>query len=414
MDSMIVDLTGPEAWISMFGTRGPAAESSSEFSLPWAVAFQYRDGSLLKLAGEDLRDLAEDDGTILFDCLHEDLHRIQDEKAREQIIRTFWDAIRLNTAERRQLPVGQRAVAHAIVPYQYPQPLLESFRAVCVSEERDLVLRGFINEAVAVVVGFVRSPYFIAETSGVTAARICLVVTDVPDDTMVICFDYRKELPAHCFIRIQDFFRTSCVGLAERMRSAAWLSDTHGLFSLASARLGEEQSVELERALGRVVGPMVVRNPIEDVRELRRSGATYLAACCLGRGEGDEEFVISAAADIGVQMNRESIYPIVRREASVGEREYPHEAVTIFKLNQLPEHELEVNLYSGFSGWVDDSVRLASARISVKELASQLNKAELIVTVNLKAVGHGVFRVDRAFDGRSLATGEFTLPGLVA
>lgn len=416
MDSMIVDLTGPEASVSVRGKRGSSAGAPSEFTLPWAVAFRYRDSALLELAGEDVRNLVEDDDTILFDRLHEDLHRIQDAETQEKIIRTLWDAIRRNAAELKLLNSGGRAVAHVIVPYQYPQPLLESFREVCTTEERDIVLRGFINEAVAVAVGFVRSPYFSSDTSGMTSARICLIATDVPDDTTVVCFDYRKELPNRYFIRIQDFFHAPCASLAERMRSAAWLSGTHGLFSLATPRLGEEQSADLERALSRVVGPMVIRNTIDDVHMLKRNGATHLAACCLGQAKGNEEFVISAAADIGVQMNRRSIYPMVRREGVMGEREYPHEAVTIFKLNKLPDHELEVNLYGGFSGWVDESVQLASARISVEELAVQPKKSdlELIVTVKLESVGQGEFKIDRARGGVSLAVGEFTLPGLVA
>ena len=413
-DVTTVDLTRPEATVRVTGRRGRSAGAPVELTLPWAVAFRLQGSAVRGFAGDDLSNLLEDSETILFDRLHEDLPRIQPKSAK-RIVSTFWEAVRSKLRQRGLLDLDGKLKVHVIVPYQYPQTLLESVREGCAGAEPAVLLQGFINEALALVMGFVRSPYFTSDTSGMTSARICLMTIEAGDLCNVVCFDYFKEQPARHFIRIQDFFKATCAELPARLKSTTWLDSTHGMFCLTPRELAEEHRKELEQTLNSATRPMVIRHSVNNAHELTLAGGTHLAACCLGQGESGDDFVISTAIDIGVQVNQSSMYALVRREGLAGERAYPHERVETFKLSRLSENDLEVNLYSGFSESLTDCVQLSSARIPVKDLSlsQKRSSAELTIAVSLDSPGHGTFGINRALDGQILAKGEFTLPGLI-
>jgi hypothetical protein len=312
----------------------------------------------------------------------------------------------------------RQAVGYVIPNRRFPLTLLESFREECADDEI-CKLAGFAHEALALVIGFIRSNIFqeaAVEIDSSVPTTLCLVMTYDEDDIDVVCFDYYRTAPANHRILIRDFFNTTCAGLAESLRGSDWLGEPSVLFSLETPSLPENQQALLNTTLDAVSLNLWNRRcSALDAHELKIEGCAYIARCSVGRGEIANQYIIETSYQIGMQINQKQFHPVLTKEELSAVKEFPQTFRRAFKLKGKAGNEMRISFYSGYVGWINDSTPLGQLRLSKNELTilSRNASAALLVSVTLDAPGSGQCRLELLPGKRLIGDLPFRLSGLV-
>lgn len=409
--AIVVDLTSAEVVAAAVPEASRPFDMSPEVKFPCAVAFRLQEGELKSFAGKQLVNLVEDDQTILFDYLHEDLHRLEDAELQDHLIETLWQALFDSATETNLISPPGKTLAFLTTPITYPQTLLERFRRRC-GQKDGLVLGGCINEALALTIGFLRSPYLSEVKDGPEPRKFNLLVATA-SGVEVVAITYRKVAGStRHHVGIREFFRTSYEKLAARLQGFGGPRSTDSLISLESNSTDSQQRATLEIVLPST--GFSVRHQTDDADWLKGVGAAYIAKCSLGHGDIEAEFFITAPTNIGVQLNQRVVCPVVHKDDLIKLEQFPYQASRTFAIRGASQQDVEINLYSGFSSRVAESVLLASGAFPARELNSKRNSAvNLVVSVILESAGSGVFKIGLPSGEPVTSDRRFTLPGLV-
>jgi hypothetical protein len=418
---LILDLTSPVARAVLVDGVGGEVPPGG-LRLPWRVALRLEGDEILTLAGDEVADTRSDGRSLVFDRLDLDLQRIGDEQLQFDLAGGFWHTLCRRLEEHGMLEDGGHAAGYVITPHSYTPTLLRNFRAACASEPR-MMVAGFVDEALALALGFVRSEHFdraVVEDGSSAHTSFCLVTAVGSEQVEVTYFNYCEEAAPRRRrrIEIRDFFRATSGDLGARLRSRQWPQELTGLFSelalIADRELPDVVRSDIERALAGA-GCTPSRYGVADLQRLKAGGVSVLANSALGRGDESCEYEVEAAVGIGVQVSREEICPVLPPETLARLHDFPHTARKAFRLRAGPSERLELRLCCGFTGRADEALTLGSVALNPGDLGAlrPSSPADLVVTVSLDTPGGGDFSVSTFPEGVEIGRASFTLPGLI-
>lgn len=395
--------------------RGWQLESGMDMTPTLAVRLD-EPGTLRVLAGEEAMEAREDNSTLIFEQPARDLPLIEDAELQALLLSGFWRSVGQGLTSRGLMRAGEQAVGYVVPPYCFPLPLLESLRASCAGES-PLKLVGIVQEAAALVLGFLRSEAF-QPGAPVAAAdapvTICLVVASEEQAVDVVCFDHARVTPTRHRVLIRDFFQTTCAELSARLRDCDWLGTFSLLVIVEDPALPQSAQSALDAPLQAITDGVArrhLRTPAASEMKLR--GGAHVALCAAGVAPDEQEYDVAHACHIGLQIDQQHFQPVIHKEAWAGLTEFPHLAAQAFRLRGSPGNALRLNFYSGYSTRVADAVPLGHAMLGQEELAQLSGAAALAAAVRLDAPGGGEFLLGLLPENRALRRQAFTLPGLV-
>jgi hypothetical protein len=409
-------------WTRSAGRVGVLSESvhgwqlESELNLAPRLVVRHGQGNALRvLAGEQATEARADANTLIFEQPARDLPHIEDPELQTSLLSGFWSALGQNLVERGLLRFDKQAVGYVVPPHRFPQPLLERFRASCAGDG-PLKFSGSVDEAAALVIGFVRSEAFHPEESDRLSdvpIKVGCVVGVEEQMVDVVFFDYTRAARAVHRIVIRDFFQTSCAELSTRLRECDWL----GAFSLLVLIEGPALSATAQAALNAplqalAVGATYERRSLSNASQLKLRGAAHVALCATGYATDEPVYEVSHACHVGMQIDQQHFQPIISKQSWTELAEFPYLAAQAFHLRGMPGNALRLNLYSGYSTMVADAVPLGHTMLWQEDLA-QLAGAALTATVRLDAPSSGEFVLGVMPENYILRRQPFTLPGLV-
>lgn len=411
---VIADLARDAARVGLAALGDQSVEVPAEFALPQRVALVLGDAGIVALAGGAAAGARTDAHTLVFNRLQKSLPRVGDSELRSRLAAANWGAL-CEELTGRGLVGPEGCVGYVIPHHLSTQPLLEEFRAACAASSVRPV--GFVHEAAALALGFVRSPLLTKTLDGGGGrATFCLLVASDESEVDVVCFDYSAEHPPRRELLIRDFFHADCAGLSKSLEGRSWAA---GITHLVSV---EDEAVEAESlaplvALFKADGARVEKRRFKAsaARRLKIGGAAHVARCCHGRGGAGEEYSISNAYGIGVQTDRKRFHPIIDGLTASAVEDFPRRAEQTFALRGQPGAQLRLDLRCGYSDRVAETIPLGVATVGVSDLARRAGRGEAVnVAVTLDAPGAGQFTLESATTRRPLASLPFVLPSLVS
>ena len=411
---IIADLTREVARVGLAALDDPTVEVSADFGLPQRVAIRQEEAGLITLAGEEEASVRSDARTLVFNRLHKLLPRVGDAELRSRLIGALWRALCEELEKSGLVRPEGNCVGYVIPHHLSTQPLLEEFRAVCAGASVQPV--GFVHEAAALILGFVRSPLFpkVFPTGG-ERATICLVVAYDEMGVDVACFDYSDARPPRRELVIRDFFHSTCVGLKKALEGRAWSGAVTHLISVEDEEVAGGALAALVAVLQGDDGAAAKKRfQTPGAHRLKIKGAAYVAQCCHGRGDPAAEFSISSAYNVGVQIDLKRFHPIMDGQQASMVYDFPRRAAQTFALQGQPGGELRLNLCCGYSERMAEAIPLGVMGVATGELARGAGRgAAVTVAVTLDAPGGGQFMLETPETGRPLGSQSFVLPSLV-
>lgn len=415
---IVVDWKSREARVAIFAERFPGFELLSEFSTSTRCVICYEhSGVISNRAGADAVDIQEDERTIVFDRLGRDLSRIDDPELQTELLNCFWHELHQELLQRRILVEGQAAPVFVIPPVRFPPALLERFRVEC-AKETPLRLIGFINPAVALVLGFLRSAEVsgqLVQIVGQDQATVCLVVASGELTVDVVCFDYAFASPRQHRILVRDHFQTTCEGLLSRLQKCDWLGSFSRLVVIEDLTLPQSAQSTLNVPLDAISDAVTPHHrKLANASQLSLKGAAHVALSATGRAPDEQLYEIMRACHIGLQIDKQSFEPIIAKNSWKTETEFPLFAAQTFRVLGRPGDALRLNLYGGYSTRVADAVPLGQTMMAQEELAELTVAGVFTAVVRLDTPDSGEFVLGILPENRALSRQSFSLPGLVS
>lgn len=413
----MADWTCGAALVGIFaeGVRGWLLES--ELSLPARLAVRQEQADVLRvMAGEEAAEAREDAGTLVFEQPARDLPLMEDPELQTLLLAGFWRALTSELLLRGLLRDGEQAAGYVVPSHRFPLPLLECFRAAGAGE-RPLKLSGFVREAAALVLGFLRSEAFRSEAGAMQSGApltICLVAPSDEQAVDVACFDYERETPTCQRVLIRDFFQTTRAEASERLRDCDWLGGLSLLVLVEHPALHASAQSAFRATLEAVAaGVACPRWQLDTAPKLKLYGGAHVALCAAGRAPDEQEYDISHVCHIGLQIDQQHFRPIVTKDAWSHLTGFPHLAAQAFRLRGHPGNAMRLNFYSGYSTRVADAVPLGHTILRQEDVTRLTGPATLTAAVRLDTPGSGEFLLGLLPENRVLCRQAFTLPGLV-
>lgn len=411
---IIADLTRAEARVGLATLGESAVEVPDDFRVPQRVAVRQGATGLSTVGGEAAADARADAHTVVFNRLHKLLPRMGDAGLRSRLAAAAWGALCLGLERRGFVEPATRAAAYVIPHHLSTQTLLEEFRTACAGASVRPV--GFVHEAAALVLGFVRAPLLPeAFPAGDQRATICLVVAYDETGVEVACFDHSAAGTARRRLLIRDFFHTTCVGLKKALEGRPWAGAVTHFVSVEDegVRGGAlEALIEVLQSGG--AGATKKRVQTQGAHRLKIEGAAYVAQCCHGRGDPSEEYSVSNAYSVGVQVDSKRFHAVLDGQEASAADHFPRRASQTFALQGQHGGKLRLNLCCGYSGRISEAIPLGDVVLPAGEFGRGVSrKPAVTVAVVLDATGGGQFVLETAGTKRPLATQSFVLPGLL-
>lgn len=413
---IIADFTREAARIGVTDSEAQAVVILDEFEFPLRAAVRQTATEVLAFAGDEARDIRRDAHTLVFNRLHDLLLRMEDVELQSYLTEALWRTLCNSLTQRGVIDAARPNIGYIIPPYLSSRPLLENIRSSC-AEERRVRMAGFAHEAAALVVGFLRSALFkSSEVASHSNETTCLVVAYDEQDIDVICFDYAKESAIRHQVRVRDFFRVSQTELSDRFARSDWLNSLSRLISVEATSMSGEAGRDLMKILKPFTGSASQhRYRTGGAHKLKIKGAAYIAQCCLGRGRAADEYVVSTAYHVGVQLNREAFHPLLTKNEMARIDSYPHRCVQPFTIRGEPGEQLQLSLLCGYSDQMSEATLLGRATMSGQDLSAVMHKGDAILMTLLRfdAPGCGELVLGSLLDNKIIARQPFVLPGLV-
>jgi hypothetical protein len=412
--AIVVDLTTPNVIVAACD-RGSSRVRKS-FSFPFAVAFRLENHNVSDLSGKTVSDIEEDDRTILFDHLNDDLQRIEDVDLQRRIIGSIWTRLCQEVSQGRSIDSAERRSVFFVTPNTYPASLLAEFRRVC-RANGGYVIGSVINEALAFVLGFVSANHISPVLSKSSSTELILLGATSTNGAELAHITLRAgPLDGEPTIRINEFFRTSYRKLSKRLLEASFLANTDSVIVLESGKLVKQSQTAVDTVLGEISDKSLIRTVTDDVDNIKLTGGEYVAMRSLGgRTSQEQRFTIEAPTTIGVQITQNGICPILHKEDVPHDVIFPFVAKKAFRLRDNSQENVRLNLYSGLSSRVSESVLLAAVSVPIVRLArTSASLSDLAVRIVLESPNKGEYEVGLPFGNQILASGDFNVPPLIA
>lgn len=414
---VVVDWTRSAARVGVFAQSVRGWQLQSEVNLlPRLVVRREQGDALRVLAGEKATEIREDANTLAFEQPARDLSRIEDPELQSLLLAGFWHSLGQSLVERGHLRADNEAASYVVPPHQFSQPLLERFRISCAAE-RPLKFLGSVQEAVALVIGFLRSETLHPEDAAAPSnepVTIGFVVACDEQTIDVVCFDYTRATRALHRVVIRDFFQSTCAELSTRLHECDWLGLFSQLVIVEDPALPAAVQAALSVPLQAIAaGVRLQRHQLPAVSQLKLRGAAHIALCALGYTLDEHQYDIAHACHIGVQIDQQHFQPVISKDEWAQLTEFPYLAAQAFHLRGQPGSALRVNLYSGYSTGVADAVPLGHTMLWQEDLAQVAGATALIAAIRLDAPSGGEFSVGLMPENRALLRQPFTLPALV-
>ncbi|MEK6280186.1 MAG: hypothetical protein AABN95_07500 [Acidobacteriota bacterium] len=411
---IVVDWTNSAARVAVIVLSLRGFELRSEFTIPTRTAVRHEhSGTIRNLVGADAVGIQQDESTIVFEQPGRALPIIEDPDLQTELLKGFWHTLHQALAQKGIIGEGQAAAVYVIPPLRFPPSLLESFRAVC-ANETPLLLGGFTNAAAALVLGCLRldAANEVLAKHGSEQITVCLAVAS--NSTVdIACFDYALAEPKQHIILIRDFFQTTGEDLSSRLHDCDWLGaftlllliEDPGLTDLAKARI----TVPLEAIADRV---QIRLWQSSAASRLKLSGCAQIARFVGGATDG-EQYELTHACNLGVQIDGSRFHPIVSKESWSRFVEFPNYSAQPFILSSEPASALRLNFCCGYSTRVADATPLGYAVLSHSDLGAVKKATSLTAAIRLDTRGSGEFLLGLMPENRVLRRQPFVLPGLV-
>jgi hypothetical protein len=410
---IIADLTRERAQVGLASPDSPGVEVPEEFSLPQRAIIRQETAGLLTLAGDAAAGIQSDANTLVFNRLHRLLARVGDGELRSHLAGALWGAL-CEELEARGLTdsTGSSAV-YAILHHLSPQPLLDDFRAACAGAS--VPLHGFVHEGAALVLGFIRSAMFPKVFSGdEVRATVCLVVAYAETGVDVVCFDHEVTATTRRELVLRDFFHSNSVSLAKALDGRDWWGAVTHFISVEDVAMSEAEQEQVAATMRIASGVKATKKRFQTARaqRIKIKGAAYVARCCHGRGDPTEEYLISNAYHVGVQINRERFHPVLAMREALLTNQFPHRAAQTFSLRGQSGGQLRVNVCCGYSGRMGEAIILGV--MTTGDLTRPAGREfAFTVAFTLDAPGGGQFMLETVDSRQPLGSQNFILPGLV-
>jgi hypothetical protein len=410
---VIVDWSRSATQVGVFAETARGWQLQSEMTMAARlVVMNQLGGEPCVLAGDQAANATADGETLIFEQPAVDLPRLEDPELQTLLLAGFWRGLGENLNARELLRADCPAAGYLVTPYRFSQALLQKFRACCAAE-RSLKFCGHVHEAAALAVGFLRSEIFEDAMPAAGPVTLCLVVAASEQKIDVVCLDYTRAAGALHRIVIRDFFQTTCAQLSERLHECDWLGLFSRMFILQEPSLKEDIQAALNAPLQAIAaGCSCDRHQWAGASQLKLRGAAHIGLCAGGQAPDEQEYDVTHACHIGVQIDQQHFQPVIHKDEWARLTEFPYLAAQAFRLSGRPGNALRLNFCSGYSTSVAEAASLGHAMLWHEDLA-QLEGAALTAAVRLDAPGDGEFLLGLMPENRALRRQEFTLPGLV-
>ncbi|HEX8174605.1 MAG TPA: hypothetical protein VF543_05745 [Pyrinomonadaceae bacterium] len=413
---IIADLTKEMTRIGITSTDTGKVIVPENFNFPLRVAVRHSPSGLLTLAGDEVTDAKADAQTLVFNRLNRLLPRIEDEELQVQLSSALWSALCTTLARDGLIDSEKRNVGYIIPHHLSTQSLLENFRIASAGENR-VSICGYVHEATALVIGFLRSLNFKLDEMDFSSMKtILLILVHDEQNIEVVCFNYAKESASHHHILVRDFFHTSGDQLYERFAESDWLKDLSLIISVENASIPEEGRRGLISSLEPLAGATAKKRYYTGgTAKLKIKGAAYIAQCCEGQTTASDEYHIATAFNVGIQIDQQRFHPLLTKDEMAGIETYPHQIAQPFKISGEPGPELSINLLCGYGEQVRDSILLCRMKITGDSLAKITREKEPLILVVLRfdSPGSGEVVLGPVSGNQTLERRKFILPGLV-
>jgi hypothetical protein len=413
---IIADLTEEMTRIGITASDVANVIIPANFDFPLRAAVRNTASGLLTLAGREAADVKADAQTLVFNRLNRLLPRIEDAELQSQLSGALWTAFCNALSGDGLIDSGKRSVGYVIPHHLSTQSLLENFRMASAGESR-VRMCGYVNETAALVMGFLRSLNFkLDELDFSSMKTVFLIVAHDEQNIETVCFNYYRESASRHYIVVRDFFHTNASELYERFAEGDWLKDLSLIISVENASISEEARRGLIGGLEPLASTAEKKRYYTGgTRKLKIKGAAYIAQFCEGRIASPDEYHISTAFNVGIQLDQQRFRSLLTKDEIATVETYPHQVAQPFHISGEPGAELSINLLCSYGEQVKDSILLCRMKITGEALAAVARAKDPIIISVLRfdSPGSGEIVLGLVSGNQTLERRRFVLPGLV-
>jgi len=351
------------------------------WSFLWTATFRESDDSLTISIGDE--GTTTDEQTAVLHDLRDNIPKIYDHDVQVEVISQLLRQITQTARKNGDIEDPRTCV---IVPYGYSSGILDAIEVSFQQSGSGLKLLNIINECVSAIVYFFENPERSFNLRPNPSGEPFCFINATSSPARAFLVDYREANNNRRFV-VRDYYVDS-------------ESDNDQVFPKISAPglktvvFGKPDSVN---PVGKVVDVM----ESQDKCRVMVAGAMLIGS---GRFKSGRIYSIEGSTGFGIQIDSESFYEIIPKDLLMSNPVMPFARSKAFTIDNIT-HDVNINLYCGFSDKIAGSVNLGT--ITLMENWFPKKNGEIVVSVELDSMHSGKFSVHRP----ETIVKQFNVPG---
>jgi len=339
------------------------------WSFPWTVAFRESGESITISIGDE--GAITDEQTAVLHDLRDNIPKIYGRDVQIEILSQLLRQIIQKARQNINIEDPRTCV---IVPYGYSSGVLDAIEASFQQSETGLKLSNIVNECVSAIIYFFETPERALKLKPYPSGEPFCFINATASPVKAFLVDYREVNNERRFI-VKDYF-------------VAVESDDDQVFPKISVP-GLKTVVFGDPDLIKPVGKVVDVVESLDKCRVMVAGAMLIGS---GRFRSGRTYSIEGAMGFGVQTDGDSFYEIITKDLLMSNPAIPVVRSKAFFIDNIT-HDVNINLYCGFSNKIAGSVNLGTITLMEKWFPNR--SGEIVVSVELDSMHSGRFSVHR-------------------